>query len=64
MFAYMAGVPLSEYIRRRRMSLAAADLQVAGKKIVDIALDFGYNLQIGVNDERPANGTSWCECLQ
>ena len=43
MFAYMAGVPLSEYIRRRRMSLAAADLQVAGKKIVDIALDFGYN---------------------
>ena len=26
MFAYMAGVPLSEYIRRRRMSLAAADL--------------------------------------
>lgn len=27
MFAYMAGIPLSEYIRRRRMSLAAIDLQ-------------------------------------
>lgn len=27
MFAYIAGVPLSEYIRRRRMSLAAVDLQ-------------------------------------
>ena len=26
MFAYMAGVPLSEYIRRRKMSLAAVDL--------------------------------------
>ncbi len=27
MFAYMAGIPLSEYIRRRRMSMAAVDLQ-------------------------------------
>ena len=27
MFTYMAGVPLSEYIRRRKMSLAAVDLQ-------------------------------------
>lgn len=27
MFTYMAGVSLSEYIRRRRMSLAAVDLQ-------------------------------------
>ncbi len=27
MFAYMADVSLSEYIRRRRMSLAAAELQ-------------------------------------
>ncbi|SDX44582.1 AraC family transcriptional regulator [Eubacterium barkeri] len=26
MFAYMADVPLSEYIRRRRMSSAAVDL--------------------------------------
>ena len=26
MFAYLAGVPLGEYIRRRRMSLAAVDL--------------------------------------
>ena len=27
MFAYLAGVPLSEYIRRRRMSRAAVELQ-------------------------------------
>ena len=27
MFSYLAGVPLSEYIRRRRMTRAAADLQ-------------------------------------
>ena len=31
MFTYMAGIPLSEYIRRRKMSLAAVDLQ--GKSI-------------------------------
>ncbi len=41
MFAYMAGVPLSEYIRRRRMSLAAVDLQ-AGEKVLDTALKYGY----------------------
>lgn len=27
MFSYMADVPLSEYIRRRRMTMAAVDLQ-------------------------------------
>lgn len=42
MFAYMAGVPLSEYIRRRRMSLAAVDLQSGKGKIVDVALKYGY----------------------
>lgn len=42
MFAYLANVPLSEYIRRRRMSLAAADLQGGGEKIVDVALKYGY----------------------
>lgn len=42
MFAYMAGVPLSEYIRRRKMSLAAVDLQGGDAKIVDVALKYGY----------------------
>ena len=37
MFAYMAGIPLSEYIRRRRMSLAAVDLQGNSMKIIDVA---------------------------
>lgn len=40
MFAYLAGVPLSEYIRRRRMTLAAADLQT--EKIIDVGLKYGY----------------------
>ena len=42
MFAYMAGIPLSEYIRRRRMSLAAIDLQSGKEKIIDIGMKYGY----------------------
>lgn len=41
MFAYMAEVTLSEYIRRRRMSLAAVDLQCTDARIVDVALKYG-----------------------
>lgn len=49
MFAYMAGVPLSEYIRRRRMSLAAVDLQEKGAKVIDIAGKYGYNSPTAFN---------------
>jgi AraC family transcriptional regulator len=43
MFAFITGVPLSEYIRRRRLTLAAFDLQKSKEKIIDIALKYGYN---------------------
>jgi AraC family transcriptional regulator len=43
MFAFLIGVPLSEYIRRRRLTLAAFDLQNSSEKIIDIALKYGYN---------------------
>ncbi len=49
MFTYMAGVPLSEYIRRRKMSLAAVDIQGSGEKIVDIALKYGYHSPTAFN---------------
>lgn len=49
MFTYMAGVPLSEYIRRRRMSLAAVELQSGDEKIVDIALKYGYTSPTAFN---------------
>ena len=48
MFAYMADVPLSEYLRRRRMSLAAVDL-LAGEKVLDVALAFGYESPTAFN---------------
>lgn len=42
MFTYMAGMTLSEYVRRRKMSLAAEDLLSGEEKIIDLALKYGY----------------------
>lgn len=49
MFAYMTGIPLSEYIRRRRMSLAVADLKSDDMKIIDVALKYGYHSPTAFN---------------
>jgi AraC family transcriptional regulator len=43
MFSYLAGIPLQEYIRRRRLTLAAFDLQDRTNKVIDIAIKYGYN---------------------
>lgn len=48
MFTYMADVTLSEYIRRRRMSLAAVDL-LSGEKVIDVALSYGYDSPTAFN---------------
>lgn len=42
MFAFLAGVSLSDYIRRRRLSLAALELKESNLRIVDIAVKYGY----------------------
>ncbi len=49
MFSYVAGVSLSEYIRRRRMSLAATRLQESNAKVLDVALHFGYDSPTAFN---------------
>ncbi len=49
MFTYMAGVSLSQYIRRRKMSLAAVDLQSERMKIIDVAGKYGYNSPTAFN---------------
>lgn len=41
MFSALAGMPLSEYVRRRRMTVAAADLATDGR-MLDIAVRYGY----------------------
>lgn len=45
MFSYIAQVPLSEYIRNRRMTLAAFDVIKGDERIIDIALKYGYDSQ-------------------
>lgn len=42
MFPFMTGVPLSEYIRRRRLSLAASELSNSNLSVADIAKMAGY----------------------
>lgn len=42
MFSFITGVPLSEYVRRRRLTLAAFELQNKDAKVIDIALRYGY----------------------
>lgn len=42
MFSFLAGIPLSEYIRRRRLTLAGFELQAGDLRIVDVAVKYGY----------------------
>ncbi len=49
MFSYIADIPLSEYIRRRKMTRAAFDLQNGSGKIIDIALKYGYESPTAFN---------------
>lgn len=41
MFSSLAGLPLSEYVRRRRMTAAAADV-LRGDELLDVAVRHGY----------------------
>jgi len=41
-FSYVADVSLGEYIRRRKLTRAAFDVQSTSIKIVDLALKYGY----------------------
>ncbi|WNR44149.1 AraC family transcriptional regulator [Paenibacillus roseipurpureus] len=43
MFSFLAGIPLSEYIRRRRLTLSAFELRDDHVKVIDIAFKYGYN---------------------
>lgn len=43
MFSFLSGMPLNEYIRRRRLAQAAAELSDSRRKIIDIAVKYGYD---------------------
>lgn len=42
-FSQITGISLSEYIRRRRLTCAAQELQNTDRRIIDIAMDYGYS---------------------
>ncbi|MBQ8332577.1 MAG: AraC family transcriptional regulator [Clostridia bacterium] len=42
-FSYMTGMTLNEYIRRRRLTLAAEELLNSRAPVVDIAVKYGYD---------------------
>jgi AraC family transcriptional regulator len=43
MFSSLAGMPLSTYVRRRRMTLAAAEVLAGERGLLEIAIRFGYS---------------------
>lgn len=42
-FAILCGFTVGEYIRRRRLALAASDIVSTDERIIDIALKYGYD---------------------
>jgi AraC family transcriptional regulator len=43
MFSFLAGISLSEYIRCRRLTLAAFELKDSNTKVIDVAIKYDYN---------------------
>jgi AraC family transcriptional regulator len=42
MFSALAGLPLSEYIRRRRLTVAGAEVLAGDERLLEIAVRYGY----------------------
>nr|WP_205616364.1 AraC family transcriptional regulator [Streptomyces harenosi] len=42
MFSALAGMPLSEYIRRRRLTVAGAEVLASDERLLEIAVRYGY----------------------
>ena len=42
-FSALCGLPLGEYVRRRRLTLAGEELSRGGVKVIDAALKYGYD---------------------
>ncbi|MEU6023653.1 AraC family transcriptional regulator [Micromonospora sp. NPDC047134] len=42
LFSALAGIPLSEYVRRRRLTMAAAEVVAGERTLLDIAVRWGY----------------------
>ncbi len=45
-FSLIADIGISDYIRKRRLTLAGAELKGGNAKVIDIALKYGYNSSV------------------
>lgn len=43
MFTFICGISPSEYVRRRRLTLAAFEFSTTKQKVIDVALKYGYD---------------------
>lgn len=43
MFSFITDITLAEYIRRRRLTAAALELQNSSKKVIDVAVKYSYD---------------------
>jgi len=41
-FTQISGISLAEYVRRRKLTLAAYDLQNTNARVIDVAMKYGY----------------------
>ncbi|MDF2937707.1 MAG: hypothetical protein K0Q90_3080 [Paenibacillaceae bacterium] len=44
-FSFLTGMPLSEYVRRRRLTVSAFEIQQSSGRIIDTAVKYGYDSQ-------------------
>lgn len=51
-FSYMTGMSVNEYIRRRRLTLAAYEVQETDARIIDIAVKYHYESTDAFTTER------------
>lgn len=42
LFSALAGMPLSEYVRRRRLTVAGAEVLAGGRTLLEVAVRYGY----------------------
>jgi len=43
LFSFVVRIPVAEYIRQRRLTLAAQDIQLGNDKVIDVAMQYGYD---------------------
>ena len=58
-FAALCGISLGEYIRNRRLTLAAQELTATEAKVIDIAAKYGYDSPDSFNRYIPASNNKY-----